>query len=90
MSSGFDLFTGAHKKLWIFLHVLCITLCFFFTLCSPSCSLQTSKKHQFLVISIILRSKRNCFWVDCSEDCLGKYLSFSILGFRGFRVLGFS
>ncbi|KAL9337683.1 hypothetical protein Peur_069452 [Populus x canadensis] len=88
MSSGFDLLTGAPKKLcfWLSLHTLCISICLFNSFYMKTWSLQQS----FLIISIRLRSKRNYSWVHCFKDSLGKRFLFPILGFRGFWILVFS
>jgi len=63
MSPGFDLLTGAPKKLclWLSLHTLCISSCLFNSFYMKTWSLQQS----FLIVSIRLRSKRNYSWVHC-------------------------
>uniref|UniRef100_A0A2P2ISW7 Uncharacterized protein n=1 Tax=Rhizophora mucronata TaxID=61149 RepID=A0A2P2ISW7_RHIMU len=60
MSSGFDLLTGARKKLCLcfVLRSLLITLRFLFTSCKKSWFLQQSKKQGLLTVSVGLRSKR--------------------------------
>ncbi|KAG8654352.1 hypothetical protein MANES_05G122804v8 [Manihot esculenta] len=83
MSSGFDLLSGAPKKLWVSLLSVSISFCHFFNFCKQSWSLEKKKNQTFLIIGFRLRSKRCCSWVDCLKDCLTKRLLFSILGFRG-------
>ncbi|PON94491.1 hypothetical protein TorRG33x02_097380 [Trema orientale] len=91
MSIGFDLLSGAPKKLWVSHRSLFSSASeTLSTFCMPSWSHSETRNQSSPEFSMPLRSKRTCCGILCFEDHLRKQYSFSILGHRGFRILGFS